>query len=236
MNSRCVVNVATGAYVHGQRRLLLSLADQGYRGKTRMWSNCLPARCPQHADRPYAFKAFAVGEALRYFDQDWAAEHGVWICPCPTPYSNYEWTADSAYCSLFPNVPILTEARLVNREIPHLWAAAFAVDLTREPGRRFWSEYYHLAASTCAFVGPWENAAYPDCSSWGEPAFRSTDGKRCAICGPPDVRGHRHDQTAASVIAWRLGIPLAPRGQLQYKGHEGDNTILIADGNFERPK
>ena len=47
----------------------------------------------------------------------------------------------------------------------------------------------------------------------------------------PDVLGHRHDQTALSVIAWRLGVQLTncPRW-FSYAGGETEETCLIAKG------
>ena len=55
----------------------------------------------------------------------------------------------------------------------------------------------------------------------------------CGIPGPLDVLGHRHDQTALSVIAWRLGCVLdAPPDTFAYKGGENEKTILIADGAY----
>jgi hypothetical protein len=92
-------------------------------------------------------------------------------------------------------------------------------------GARFLSEYLVLAQSQ-AFIGPITNSNFPGAQWSGNPA-------KCSPCGPPDVRGHRHDQTAASVIAWRLGMKLSDTPEwFAYRGQETDKTCLIADGAY----
>ena len=52
-------------------------------------------------------------------------------------------------------------------------------------------------------------------------------------CGDAGVLGHRHDQTALSVIAWQQGLKLTnPPEIFAYKGCETAETILIADGAY----
>jgi hypothetical protein len=144
-------------------------------------------------------------------------------------FINYEWTADSAYPDLFaremfpgidamlkglhpeaarriverafpPPKITIDEARSLNRTIPHLVGGIIGLDLTKEVGRDFLSEYFRLASETRAFCGPWGNTNSPGCPDTGILPR--------GPCGPPDVKGHRHDQTAASVVAWRLGMKL----------------------------
>ena len=198
---------------------------------------------PQHEAHPYAFKAYALKEAesgsfttllwcdacivpgARPLADLWAyiEEHGVWVAR--NGWTNYEWTADSAYPDLFPEFAELGAARALNREIPHVVATAFGVSLRHPLGRAFLYEYYRLASETKAFCGPWTNC--------GPNTPVHLQNARCAPCGPLDVRGHRHDQTAASVIAWRLGIPLTNCPEwFNYKGGETDGTCLIADGAY----
>ena len=240
---RAVVNVAsTEFYRRGQSRLTAALASANYGGSLLTWPN-IPNDWPSHESIQYGFKACALHDAaangfkqllwcdacivpLRSLDPiwAWAAVHGVWI-GCNYGFSNYEWTADSAYADLFPPLYDIDTARAVQRIIPHVIATAFALDLRHPDGRAFLSEYHRLATQTRAFCGPWINAAHE--SYRGEPA------PRAALCGPSDVRGHRHDQTAASVIAWRLGIPLTdPPKFFAYRGGETEETILMADGGY----
>src|SRR5579885_732924 len=270
--SRAIVNVATGRYVKGQERLRKSFeAELGF-----MWADVLPGS-PTHEDRPYAFKAYALKNVadmrfstLLWCDAcivpgarplsdlwDYIEENGVWLAK--NGWSNYEWTADSAYPALFseeiecfmePHTAnairdaleaasgktheIVTKeewinaARWVNKHIPHVVATAFGISLKHPKGRAFLDEYYRLASETTAFCVPWINSNYgvDPMSAYQQPPRRMP-------CGPADVRGHRHDQTAASVIAWRLGIPLTECPEwFSYRGGETEKTCLIADGAY----
>ena len=241
---RAVVNVAFGLrYMRGQDRLKEAMRNQGE--AVIAWSGC-DRDWPAHALKPYAFKAYALYEAarkaisllwcdssivpIRSLEPIWQRieKDGYWMSR--NGWMNYEWTADSAYPDLFPRLS-LDEARLENRQIPHVVATAFGVSTVHDRGRVFLDEYLRLARSN-AFCGPWMNLNYPDCP-W-DPNDRRRGAYHCAPCGPADVRGHRHDQTAASVIASRLNFNLtSPPGIFAYKGGETDDTILMADGTYE---
>ncbi len=236
---RTVVNVATCRYVKGQERLTASLARDGE--NYCVWNDRtgLPLGCPSHQDVPYAFKAFALRQAadtgsttllwadasilsIQPLDELWQKieRDGYWIAN--NGYTNYEWTADSAYPDLFPEVwleerdgrePHLEHARAINREIPHVVATAFGISLKHPVGSMLLHEYLRLA-KTKAFCGPWAN-------------------DQSSPCGPPDVRGHRHDQTALSVIAWRMGCKLTNCPEwFSYRGGETEGTVLVADGSY----
>lgn len=262
---RAIVNVATGErYRKGAVRLEKALAEVEYVGGFFTWPN-IPTGWPTHEENPYAFKCRAMMEAvkrdfyqimwcdacilpIRSLEPIWAyaEQHGAWISK--NGWSNYEWTADSAYPDLFPEIfagPLgkedsLEVARNVNRECPHVVATAFALDLRHPAGNAIFDEYCRLGLETRAFCGPWIN------SSWKNPttglvAFPM--GPRAQPCGPPDVRGHRHDQTALSVCAWRAGVPLTtcpkffsypPPGWSAADPLKGldERTILVADGSY----
>jgi hypothetical protein len=128
---------------------------------------------------------------------------------------NSEWTADSAYADLG-----ITKEE--NANVQHVVATAFGISLTHPKGIVFLAEYLRLA-QTHAFCGPWWN------SNRGEYAGR--DG--AAPCGDASVRGHRHDQAAASVIAWKLGFELTDAPEIfAYRGSETEKTLVIADGAY----
>lgn len=241
--SRVVINFSTGHYRVGQMRLLNAIRGQDVDVSVNE-NDAFPRGWPSHQERPYAFKAYSLHATsiayrqllwcdaciipLRSLEPIWAhaKEHGVWMC-ANYGFSNYTWTADSAYLDLFygwkdcfKGEPTSdSKLRDINRMIPHAIATAFALDLEHPKGRAFLDEYYRLASETQAFCGPWTNGP-------------ATPDGRTAPCGPPDVKGHRHDQTAASVIAWRLGIQLAEPILFSYKGGETEETILLAAGDY----
>jgi hypothetical protein len=223
--SRCVVNVATGRFVIGQNRLASLLTVPLVK-----WTDNLPVASPAHKDVPYAFKAYALAEAGReYTTLLWAdacivprdltplferiEREGYWMSR--NGWMNSEWTADSAYADL-------KVTREENARIPHVVATAFGISLRHFKGVAFLAEYLRLA-QTQAFCGPWWNSNHPE------------HGKDAGAerCGGSAVRGHRHDQSAASVIAWRLGFELTdPPDVFAYLGGETENTLLLADGNY----
>jgi hypothetical protein len=125
-------------------------------------------------------------------------------------------------------------ARIENGKIPHVVATAFALDLRHRKGRAILREYAHLGLETDAFKGPWGNVQ--PCENLSE--IIESSGGRISPCGPRDVRGHRHDQTALSVCAWRENVPLTDPPKFFAYGKAGaehdSETILIADGSYAK--
>jgi hypothetical protein len=224
--SRCVVNVATDRYVIGQNRLSALLTVPLVK-----WTDSLPPTSPAHNDVPYAFKAWALFEAARmgYSTLLWAdacivprdltplferiERDGYWMSR--NGWWNAEWTAESAYADL-------GVTREENARIPHVVATAFGISLRHFKGAAFLAEYLRLA-QTNAFRGPWWNSNHPE--------YRHLS--HAERCGGSLVRGHRHDQSCASVIAWKLGFELTnPPDIFSYLGGETEKTVLIADGAY----
>jgi hypothetical protein len=237
MSHRAVVNVVVGdnRYLAGQDRLVESVGRIG----THVWTNSLPAGCPRHEDIPYAIKAYALREvaargattllwcdasvvAIRPLAPLWERieRDGYWFSRNCT-WMNYTWTADAAYHELFEGLDCIESGRQLNRTIPHVIATAFGISTAHPIGAAFLAEYFRYASQTRAFCGPWANG----------PAHH--DNPRQAPCGPPDVLGHRHDQTCASVIAWRLGMQLTDMPDIMaIKGSETEKTVLLLDGDY----
>ncbi len=255
--TRAVVCVATTReYQKGMARLLEcgKLAN----AHTTMWKS-LPAHCPMHSNVPYAFKGYALQEAAQHWDLllwcdasilpirsleplwERIERDGYWFSK--NGWNNYEWTAALAYPDLFPSrllVPPLSigHAVALNKSIPHVVATSFGLNVKHPIGKAFLEDYYRLASGTKAFCGPWINTAHPSATPMRQERWRY------GHCGPADVRGHRHDQTAASVIAWRLGMQLTdPPGIFAYSKRridgtlhledQDERTILLADGAME---
>lgn len=234
---RVVVNLATGAYYQrGQHRLAESIRIHSEDTTVMLWRD-IPSDWPSHQKVPYGFKAYALAEAFNRLRDDgpvlllWAdasiaairsmeplwrriEDEGYWFSA--NGWMNNQWTADSAYPDLFWDMSY-SQAREWNRKIPHVVATAFGISTAHQTGRAFLAEYGRLAKTT-AFCGPWKNEP-------GTP------------CGPSDVLGHRHDQTAASVIAWRLGMQLTFSPHIFAYGKVGEktdeSTILLADGSYQ---
>lgn len=220
------MSCATGLFLKGLDRLSGQLAMLG---ETRECLNReLPPGSPMHRRVPYAFKAWAMkrAEALGYTTLLWCdssilpirsfvplweqiERDGYFVMN--NGFSNYEWTDANAYKYLFPSLS-MEVAREQNRQIKHIVGGIIGIDLSADIGRAFLAEWYRLA-QTNAFCGPWRNIN--------------------GVCGPDDVRGHRHDQTALSVVASRLGCVLTePPNMFAYAGHQSEDTVAVADGSI----
>jgi hypothetical protein len=203
---RAVVCVAThGKYIGCRERLRSILARQG---ETFIaWGAELPPGSPSHQEKQFAFKFHAIREALRmgYSTILWADSSIIPLRPLTPlwelieaegywfsmnlpwgktnipPWSTGAWTCDAA---LEP----LGITREESFQIPHVIGTAFGLNLRFPIAQQFLKSYGELAEGT-AFCGPTVN-------NHGE---ASADRR---------VLGHRHDQTAASVLAYRLGMKL----------------------------
>jgi hypothetical protein len=222
---RAVVSVATGPYYpRGQARLISALNGT----RVLAWTNCLPPGSPAHTENPFAFKAWALRAAwcegattllwcdacmypVRGLESLWERieRDGYWISA--NGYRNAEWTVPEAY-------PLLGVTREENEHIPHVVATAFGLDLTKEIGRAIFNGYLRYAENG-AFVGP----------------VRIREGSRDSR-GDMQVTGHRHDQTALSILAHRAGCVLTNPPDIFNYGKVGgvfdERTILIADGSY----
>ncbi len=250
---RSIVSVATGEhFVKGLDRLTEWCAEN-HEDDYVTFRGALPPNAPAHQDIPYGFKPYAMYAAamkastllwcdasmipVKPLDRVWEQIERDGYLVFENGYSNYEWTADSAYPELFPErtwvgagSSAMAIARDDNRKIRHVVGGCVGVDLTKQIGRDFLAEWYRLA-KTRAFCGPWHNANY-----LGDGWPYAVNPPRLAPCGPPDVRGHRHDQSSLSVIAWRLDCKLTQPPDIFSYGKLGETcderTVILADGNY----
>ena len=217
---RAVVNVSTGRYVSGLHRLHAAL--NGFDGMLLFYRDSLPTGSPTHAEAPYAFKAAAMREAIQRGattvlwadasivprgDMEPLWQHiereGYWIDA--NGWSTSQWCVDSALGPL----GITREQAM---DITHPVATTFAIDTRCAPAMAAFEEWERLAMEGTAFQGPWR---IPPCIDRLPEAH--------------EVGGHRHDQTALGVVAWRHGLTLTrePR-YFAYAGGEAPETVLVA--------
>ena len=195
---QCVLNFGQGSwYPKGQQRVKKLFVEQGYTGDFMLATDESQIGCASHKKNPYAFKPYMIREAyLRGYDIV------IWVdCSIHLmrPYQQVldnilknkyllmlngwtsgEWCADSA---LEP----LGITREESFTYPHIMACVMGFDLRDRTCREFIQEYYDRAADGKTFPGAWKN-------------------DKQQVSKHPKVLGHRHDQTAASIIAWRLGM------------------------------
>lgn len=66
IGNAAIVNVGLGGwYGQGTDRLIRSLVHHGFAGRIISWKDEYPPGSPRHEDNPYAFKIYAIEEAIR---------------------------------------------------------------------------------------------------------------------------------------------------------------------------
>lgn len=195
---KCILNISSGSwYPRGQERQRNALDAVGFAGDKLYWTNSYPTGCPPHSQLPYAFKPYAFKEAQRKgYDCALWMDSAVWPIKSVDFYfeeiakeghiliengwTTGHWCKDAA----LPNLGITREESF---HIPHLMACVMGLNLKHERSIRFLDKWFALANDGVTFPGPWTNAN-------GE----ASADKR--------VLGHRHDQTAAGVISYQMGM------------------------------
>jgi len=202
MNKKCVINFARGAwYPRGQQRLIQSLRQQGWDGDVHTFDDesqigLRLLACPTHQEAPYAFKAFAFRWARdNGYDLALWADASVWaIKPIQPMFDHIAqhgwmlfyntitglWTSDACLAGF-------GLSRNQAMEIPMIMATCMGFDLHNQKAQDFLDEYLEKSVDGFSLRGSWTNANQEV----------STD---------PRVLGHRHDQSVASIVAWKLGI------------------------------
>lgn len=195
--NKVIVSVGVGSwFAKGIDRFEKTAREHGYDGDFLVWKNGYPEGSPTHQQVPYAFKTLAMLEAIeqRYDSALWVDAAIVVIKPLDALWEQIErdgywiplngwdtgqWCADRA---LDP----LGITRDQAFDIPHAMACAMGFDLRDRVTCAVLGEWKRLALETDAFKGPWNNKNH--------------------VCSQDDrVLGHRHDQTAIGVLAWRYG-------------------------------
>lgn len=216
----CLVSFANNQrYAKGLIRLRQSFLDKGYDGDFAFYHSEKSLGCPTHKDIPYAFKAWAMKKGVDegYDILIWADSSMQLVAPFErvlqkildeghilplNGWTSGEWCADTA---LEP----LGITREESFTIPHIMACLMAFDCRLERNREFLRQYYERASDGITFKGAWKNTNQE-------------------VSKNPRVLGHRHDQTAASVIGYKLGMGFESH-LLSYESDEKDwqDTILF---------
>lgn len=185
----------------------------------------IPDGCPDHSEKPYAFKAYALAEViamgyttilwsdastypLKPMDKLWRKieGEGYW-------FSNNRWRFGQ-WCS-----DLALKQFNVDREhalsIPETLGAAYGLDLRFKISREFAEGYIKWVKETNVICGPWDN----------KNNVASTDSR---------VLGHRHDQTIISYMTYTLKMQKScqPKWYCD-SGHltQWDHTVLTNDYN-----
>jgi hypothetical protein len=222
-------------------RLEESLQRTGFQGDFLVWKDELPPGSPTQMESPMAFKTFCFLEAMKH-----GYRYVLWIdAPCialrsinpiftiirergyvmfvdPYGQSVGQWCGDD----VLEHHAIGREAALSMPEIP---TSVIGLDLCSAIGRRFFDEWHAMALDGVTFKGT-------------RKAILSVEdhyaiGWNKNNCISPDSRvgGHRYDQTAAGIIAQRLGMAACSDGLrdvLCQKAHVDRGTMVLHHREF----
>ena len=218
-----VISLATTSYEASLRRLDRSLARVGFSGSRRFWEpGTFPAGCPDHFHSPFAFKphcfAAAAGEgwrnvlwldatcvAIRPLDAlfDHIASRGYVLFRHPE-YKLGEWASDAALATFGLD-------RETAMKLPEVNASALGLDLASPVATEFLARWRRAADEATAFRGIDD----PIRSTEDYGAVKWNRSGRCSA--DPRVKGHRHDQTVAGILAHQLGMELSGWGLQPYR-------------------
>lgn len=213
---RCVVSLGVGQrFAAGVKRLGDGLRANGYDG-TYWLKTAYHIGCPTHEQIPFGFKPWMINEAREHgFDQVlWmdsactpvylldevfarmALSDGILL-----PYSPnrvWEWCSDA--CAEKMGV---SPAKLSGM-CPSVWACVMGFDFTYAKANEFFDRWLAYSRDGVCFHG----------------AFTNDNGE---VSSNPNVKGHRHDQTVAGIMAFQMGIPFT-HGLVEY---DFGNTLLL---------
>lgn len=225
---------AVGRYVQMQQRLQQSLEKVNYKGDILFFNHeeNIDGKCPyhksddpkQHASGkvvPYAFKAWAIKKAI-----DMGYENIIWMDAAVYTTKNIdsfiEYIEKNGYC-FFDNIGFsiadyTSDACLNNFEMTRdeafeskmIMACLFGLNTRSSEAMQFFKKYFDASNDGVSYLGSWHN----------------TNGE---VSSDMRVKGHRHDQSVASIIIKQMGLKIlnAQDTFFAYSQHKG--ILKIAD-------
>lgn len=194
MKKRAIVTFAKGAHYEYNAQYLVQSLNGNYAGDVYLFKDESKIPSPPHSELPYAFKPYAFKtlfakgyETVLWLDSVITAVEDL------NPLFEYIETKGSYFyvdgwnCAQWTNDSMLKYFNISRDEaenIPQIYACIIGLCISNNTTKEFHKNWLE---SIPYFKGSWHNHNYSE----------STDS-RC--------RGHRHDQSAASIIAHKLNI------------------------------
>jgi hypothetical protein len=199
-----ICNLATdaGRYLRMQERLLFSLKAVGFDGDIYAYNSEkeISPDCPLHSDVPYGFKPYAMQNAIQdgcdiviWMDAAIYAtkpidgfinqikNHGYVIFKS-LGYSIGDYTSDTC-------LDYYGWDRARAFSYPMSMACLQGINVHNKKAKQWFDEYFEAAQREMPYMGDWFN---------GENQ----------VSQDPRVKGHRHDQSCASIICAELGMDM----------------------------
>ncbi len=206
----CVINFADGIFVEGQKRLAESLRTVGFTGDVLLFNTLID--WPSHQQALWGFKVYAFEQARKqgYDVVLWIDSSGMAVKSPEKLFALAEKNGVAAFSRFSASVgewssDLALERLGVTREeafhIPEISAYCIAIDFRHKTGQAFFEAWKKYCLDGETFLGVRPPLTLKD-------AMTNENGK---LSAHPRVRGHRGDQTVASVIVHTLHIPLSRR-------------------------
>jgi hypothetical protein len=189
------------SFEQGIANLQNDLAHVGFDGEFRHWTNRFPPGSPRHDQTPFGFKPYCVSDAYQsgfpivlWMDSSIRVKKSIGPLIDHIRREGYlifrEDHSVGEYCK-DEALATLGMTREEGFEMPCCWSCVLGLDLSQPQSQEFLRLWMEKASDGITFSGPkWSGVM-------GWPRTASADSR---------VKGHRHDQTAASVIALQLGM------------------------------
>jgi hypothetical protein len=178
-----------------------------------------PEGCPTHEVSPFAFKFFCIQECIKkghseilWLDSsvviktdlqdvfDFIKKHGYFFIK--------NWHSVGQYCH-DKALKTLQISREKSFNIPSLQGTNFGVNIKNDASKIFLEQLISLSTDGITFPGPYAN-----------------DNNEASL--HPQVSGHRHEQTAMSVVALRQGLNMWFPNEHKWFIHDRDYVKNIA--------
>lgn len=232
-----IANVALDHwYPRAQDRLSAALDAQGFRGTKLFWKQEYPPDSPTQHVVPYAFKLYAIAEALRRGHRMvlWTDAASYPIGPVEPVFEHIarqgyllmalghnigEWCSDEA----LPRLGLTREEAFA---APSAMGGFIGLDFRHPIAVTFFQRWLKLAVDGTAFRAPWVNVPTAP-----RPLWIFSHDREGFVSADPRVKGHRHDQTAASAIAHHLKMRLTPPPRYfdYYTPIPAPETVFVLD-------
>lgn len=216
---KTVVSFADGAgnYIKAMARLELSLKQVGFEGHFYGINDYGHIESPLHKGPnsvPYAFKALSIKKAMEngglllwcdsviYAVQsidpvfELIKQHGVLLFD-NIGFSIGDYTSDAC-------LDKFGMTRNESFKHPMIMACVMGFDLDNPLAQRFLKSYINAASDGVSYPGAWTN-------------------NNCEVSHDMRCKGHRHDQSVASLLAYQYGIEIqnAQKTCFAYESHKG---------------
>jgi hypothetical protein len=242
---KCIINFSNGKFTKAQKRLKTSIIKSNFDGDILFWTNELPPNSPNQEESPWAFKVFAFLEAKKrgYDLALWLDSSAIVIKPLTKIFKiiknrgyylfseNFskvgEWSSDIA----LNNFNITREKAF---QINEVYAYCLGLNFRNKEALSLLNEWHKKAIDGTTFRGLGREYSYKD----------SLNNDKNIISEDSRVKGHRHDQTALSIISHKLNLESCRIGCYDYitKARRGGryakyfpiNTIILINRDIHK--